>query len=146
MKRSVLLILVLLAVIILGLFYYQFSSMNRGYNDENLFKSAEKENTKVKIINEENKISNELTQNKNYDLQIKDFIFSNKELKIKKGDSVTWTNLDSIGHTVTSDSGEELNSNILSINKNYKHIFNKVGTFNYHCTPHPYMKGKIIVE
>lgn len=143
MKKSVLFILILLAVVILGLFYYnynyQLSNQNKYVNDINKEIKTDEANKPINNINE-------VITNKNYEIQIKDFAFSTKELKIKKGDSVTWTNFDAVRHTVTSDSGDELNSKLLSTNENYQHTFNEAGIFNYHCVPHPYMKGTIIVE
>jgi hypothetical protein len=29
--------------------------------------------------------------------------------------------------------------------KSYSHKFTKAGTFSYICTPHPFMKGKVVV-
>jgi amicyanin len=81
-----------------------------------------------------------------YRIDIKNFAYSLESLTIKKGDSVIWTNRDSIEHTVTSDSGTELNSALLSQEQEYSHTFTNSGTYNYHCTPHPYMKASIIVE
>lgn len=88
----------------------------------------------------------ESTESKTYNVNIEDFAFSSKELKIKQGDKIVWTNLDSAKHTVTSDAGNELDSELLGEGKSYSHTFNNKGTFSYHCKPHPYMKGKIIVE
>lgn len=143
MKKSVLVVLILLAVVILGLFYYNY---NYQLSDQNKYANAVDKEAKTDEANKPINNINEAITNKDYEIQIKDFAFSTKELKIKKGDSVTWTNIDAIGHTVTSDSGEELNSKLLSRNENYKPTFNKAGIFNYHCVPHPYMKGTIIVE
>ena len=74
------------------------------------------------------------------------FAFSPSGLTIKKGDSVVWTNQDSVGHTVTSDSGSELDSELLSTGESYSYKFANAGIYEYHCTPHPSMKAKIIVE
>jgi amicyanin len=81
-----------------------------------------------------------------HSIEIENFAFQPAELKIEKGDTVIWTNKDSAQHTVTSDSGAELDSGLLSQGETYSHTFNEVGTFDYHCTPHPFMKAKIIVE
>ena len=81
-----------------------------------------------------------------YNIVIENFAFSPSELRIKKGDSIVWTNQDSVRHTVTSDSGNELGSGLLSQGQTYSHTFNTRGTFAYHCAPHPNMKAKIIVE
>ncbi|MBI2046845.1 cupredoxin family copper-binding protein [Candidatus Pacearchaeota archaeon] len=81
-----------------------------------------------------------------YSINIENFAFSPSEIRIKAGDTIVWTNKDSVSHTVTSDSASELSSGFLSRGESYSHKFNTAGTFNYHCAPHPYMKGKIIVE
>jgi amicyanin len=65
------------------------------------------------------------------------------ELRIKKGDTVVWTNTDSMGHTVT---GAGFDSGIIAQGKTYTHTFTTTGTFDYHCTPHPSMVGKVVVE
>ena len=81
-----------------------------------------------------------------YSINIANFAFSPSEIRIKAGDTIVWTNKDSASHTVTSDSASELNSGFLGGGESYSHTFNTAGTFNYHCTPHPYMKAKVIVE
>ena len=30
--------------------------------------------------------------------------------------------------------------------QSYSITFNEAGTYDYHCTPHPFMKAKVIVE
>ena len=79
-------------------------------------------------------------------IKLKNFAFNPSEIIIKKGSVVIWTNEDSYNHDVTSESGDELNSGILSKGQTYSHTFNQAGTFDYYCTIHPSMKGKIIVE
>ena len=81
-----------------------------------------------------------------YNVEISNFAFNPSEVKIKIGDTVTWINEDSAPHTVTSDSGNELNSPQLSNGQNYSRTFSNTGTFNYYCSVHPSMKATIIVE
>ena len=72
-------------------------------------------------------------------------------LTVSKGTTVSWTNGDSTLHTVTSgspeagNSGTEFDSSYLAAGKTFQHPFNTAGTFDYYCTLHPYMKGKVIV-
>jgi len=47
---------------------------------------------------------------------------------------VTWTNNDAVAHTVTSDSGGELNSGVLQPGDSYTYTFNSAGNFYYHCS------------
>jgi len=73
-------------------------------------------------------------------------------LTIPKGTTVTWTNNDDTLHTVTSGSAEEDNpgnifdSSYLTNGKSYNRKFTNAGEFDYFCTLHPYMKGKVIVN
>jgi plastocyanin len=75
---------------------------------------------------------------------IKDFAFSPATIKVKKGTTVTWTNNDSIGHTVTGLNGGP-DSELLDNGESYTFTFNETGTFEYKCTPHPQMKGEVVV-
>ena len=79
-------------------------------------------------------------------IDIINFGFKSNTLRIAKGDTVVWTNLDSVPHTVTSDSGGELNSKPLSHGEKYSHTFGTAGTFTYHCNIHTSMKGTVTVE
>jgi plastocyanin len=76
---------------------------------------------------------------------IHDLAFSPTSITVKKGATVTWTNNDSTAHTVTSDSGSELNSDNLEQGESYSHTFNTVGTFAYHCSIHTNMTAKVTV-
>jgi nitrite reductase (NO-forming) len=77
--------------------------------------------------------------------------FEPETLTVSKGSTVTWTNGDSTLHTVTSgsaesgNSGTEFDSSYLAAGKTFQHPFSTSGTFDYYCTLHPYMKGKVIV-
>jgi len=79
-------------------------------------------------------------------VEIKDYAFSPKTITVKKGTKVTWTNQDSVQHDVTSDTdGKGPSSELLSKGESYSFTFDEVGTFTYHCSPHPYMKGTVVV-
>jgi plastocyanin len=76
--------------------------------------------------------------------EISDFAFVPGTLTVKVGTTVTWTNKDSVGHTVTSDDGI-FDSGILGKGSSFSYKFTTVGTFGYFCTPHPYMVGTVVV-
>ena len=48
-------------------------------------------------------------------------------------------------HTVTSDNNAWPSSPLLDLNKTFSFTFTKAGTYTYHCGPHPFMTGTIIV-
>lgn len=79
-------------------------------------------------------------------IEISNFAFSPNTLTIGIGDTVTWTNKDSAVHTIVSDSGTEINSGSLANGASYSHTFTSAGTYDYHCSIHTSMKGKVIVS
>lgn len=80
-------------------------------------------------------------------VEIKDFKFQPATVNIKVGDTVVWTQNDNTQHTVTIVSGpESFDSGLLSKSQTFSHTFTKSGTYSYKCTPHPGMKGGIVVE
>ena len=104
-------------------------------------KTSTNSQPKIPLINQPSTSASET-----YNVEIKNFAFSPSSLTIKKGDAVIWTNQDSVSHTIKSDSGSEISSQSLSNGGTYSHVFENAGTYNYHCTIHPSMKAKIIVE
>ena len=80
-----------------------------------------------------------------HNVSIQNFAFNQKSITIKKGDTVIWTNKDSVSHTVTGDTGGPA-SGSLNNNGTYSFTFNNTGIFNYHCTPHPSMTGIVVVD
>jgi amicyanin len=71
--------------------------------------------------------------------------FAGDAVTISAGQAVRWTNRDPLEHTVTFDSAEP-GSPPIPPNGSYVHRFDKPGTYTYHCTPHPFMKGVVVVK
>ncbi len=78
-----------------------------------------------------------------HQVNMKNFAFQPRELTIKVGDTVTWTEQDSVSHTTTGDIWD---SGTLSQGQTHSKTFDKAGTYDYDCSYHPSMKGKVIVE
>ena len=82
--------------------------------------------------------------------------FSPKEIKVKVGETVTWTNNDNTIHTVISgtglsdaNKGKDFDSGLSALTttgKTYSHQFTKAGDFPYFCELHPAMIGKVTVS
>lgn len=80
--------------------------------------------------------------------------YSPREINVAAGTTVTWSNEDSVLHTVTSgssngtvgtadglfDSGDMLEGDT------YSYTFDDAGTFEYYCLPHPWMTGVVNVS
>ena len=71
-------------------------------------------------------------------------------LVVSKGTTVTWTNLDTVTHTVESGTHDEpfdlFDSGSLNPGASFSYTFDKEGAFEYHCDPHPYMIGIVVVQ
>ena len=71
-------------------------------------------------------------------------------ITIKQGQQVTWSNEDVAFHTVTSGLYDEpsdlFDSGHLDPEQKFIVSFDELGTFDYFCTLHPWMAGKVIVE
>ncbi|HEX2094990.1 MAG TPA: cupredoxin family copper-binding protein [Longimicrobiaceae bacterium] len=78
-------------------------------------------------------------------VQIRNFAFGSGEIRVSRGTQVTWVNCDTEGHTSTSD-GTGWNSGLIAPNATYARTFAQPGRYPYHCEPHPFMKGTVIVE
>ena len=78
-------------------------------------------------------------------VNISGFAFVPSTLTVSVGTTVTWTNKDSVTHTVTSNDNL-FNSGDLAPNATFEFTFNQKGTFGYHCSIHTFMTGEIIVE
>ena len=101
----------------------------------------------IKMMNAPIKMNNiNNTQNSANNIQISGYAFNPSTLTINVGESVSWINKDTMAHTVTSDTGTELNSTPISNGRSYTHTFSTAGTFSYHCTIHPSMKATIVVK
>jgi plastocyanin len=67
------------------------------------------------------------------------------EITVSVGTAVTWTNDDATIHTVT-DKGGSFDSSIIAPGATWEHTFDTAGEFDYYCTLHPFMTGKVIVN
>lgn len=76
---------------------------------------------------------------------MKNLAFNPATVTIKVGESVTWTNQDSMTHTVVADKGE-FKSGDLGAGASFTFKFDKAGTYSYHCSIHPSMTGTITVQ
>lgn len=83
-----------------------------------------------------------------YIIAIRDFAFHPDSLAVPVGATVTWINCEippQEPHTTTSDSSV-WNSPELSPGDRFSHTFPTPGGFPFHCTPHPFMTGKVVVQ
>jgi plastocyanin len=78
-------------------------------------------------------------------IQIKRTGFVPASVTINHDDSVTWTNIDTIDHQVVANGGS-FASPILKAGKSWTHTFRNGGTFRYHDSLHPTLRGTLVVR
>jgi len=71
--------------------------------------------------------------------------FNPVSITVSNGTTITWTNKESMIHTVTSDS-LFFNSGDMGKDKTFSYTFNKPGTYPYRCIYHSNMKGTVVVQ
>jgi len=80
------------------------------------------------------------------DVSIKKFEYIPKQITIKKGTTVRWTNNEKRQyHNVWFKDRSESEPDYFFPEETYQLDFNETGTFSYHCGPHPKMQGVVIV-
>ena len=81
---------------------------------------------------------------------LEDVCYIPSNIVVEKGKSVTWLNEDSSFHSVTSGFYPEpsglFDSGHLDPYQSYTLSFDDLGTYDYFCTLHPWMKAQVIVE
>jgi len=81
-------------------------------------------------------------------VQFGDYFYRADRVRIDPGDTVAWTNVGEILHTVTSRRGtpERFNSGNKDVGEKFTRTFTKPGTYDYLCTIHPgFMEGVVQV-
>jgi len=78
-------------------------------------------------------------------VSIKDFNFGDP-LDVAVGTTVTWTNEDSVPHTVTQDGSGGFQSGKIDPGGTFSFTFDQAGTFDYHCEYHANMKSTVTVK
>ncbi len=78
-------------------------------------------------------------------VSMKDIQFNPKSVTAKVGQTIKWTNDDSVDHNVTARSGATFKSSTFGQGGTYSFKAAKAGTIKYVCTIHPGMEGTIIV-
>ena len=75
--------------------------------------------------------------------------FNHPEVRVKAGETVFWTNVDGVSHTVTSAAQgvpeDAFDSGYIGPGQSFALRFDRPGEYSYTCTVHPQMNGTVIV-
>ena len=130
MKRTLTIVIIPLVVIAGAWFYLT----NKSAVDAPATTTAQKTTTNTNQSNIEAKVD------------IKNTMFTPSQVSIDNGGTVTWTNNDTVAHNVIVDNGEGPSSDLIQPGSSYSYEFTKPGSYQYHCSVHPSMRGTIVVR
>ncbi len=77
-------------------------------------------------------------------VSIANFAFTPGEITIAPGESVTWTNDDGAPHGLEYHDGAP-GTDLLLPGASFSRRFDRPGTYDYNCSVHPYMTGRVVV-
>lgn len=84
--------------------------------------------------------------NGQYQINIDNFSFTPATLTVPVGTKVTWTNKDDVPHTVVSTNNAFTHSPALDTDDSFSYTFTRPGTYEYYCSIHPKMLGRIVAR
>jgi plastocyanin len=77
-------------------------------------------------------------------ITIDNFSFNRDTITVPVGTTIVWENDDDIPHNVVATDGV-FRSSALDTEDKFSFTFNKAGTFDYFCSLHSFMKGRVVV-
>jgi len=77
-------------------------------------------------------------------VEMRAMAFAPLHIEVNAGATVAFTNRDQLEHTVTANDGS-WDSGPIAPGGTWRHSFAQPGTYPFHCTPHPFMTGVVVV-
>jgi amicyanin len=77
-------------------------------------------------------------------MNMQNFAYQVANMQVRAGTTVTWTNQDSVPHSITFKNGMK-DSGLLYQGQSFSYTFNTPGTYQYYCSVHPYMVATVTV-
>ncbi len=78
-------------------------------------------------------------------ITIGNFTFGPEVATVPVGATVTWVNGDDIPHNIVAVE-KSFKSKVLDTDDRFSFTFSKAGTYEYFCSIHPHMTGKVVVK
>lgn len=138
MRKSTLLAIIVLAILVVG---GAVALTHKSNNNPTSSSNSSTQNTNSTTSN-----ANQASQTGSID--IKNMMFTPSQITVAKGGTVTWTNNDTTTHRVVDDLTNVggPSSGDIAPGSTYSFNFTKTGSFQYHCSIHPSMRGTIVVK
>ena len=78
-------------------------------------------------------------------VSIANFTFTPAEITVAPGETVTWINDDGAPHGLEYQDGAK-GTDLLLPGASFSRQFDRPGTYDYNCSVHPYMTGRVVVR
>lgn len=78
-------------------------------------------------------------------INLRDLAYRPASIEIEAGTTVEWVNGDPLAHTVTA-ADTTFDSGLIEPGRSWRRTFPVPGTWRFACTPHPFMRGVIVVR
>ena len=78
-------------------------------------------------------------------VEMRAMAFAPLRIEVNAGATVAFTNRERLEHTVTANDGS-WDSGPIAPGGTWRHTFAQPGTYPFHCTPHPFMTGVVVVK
>jgi 3',5'-cyclic AMP phosphodiesterase CpdA len=78
------------------------------------------------------------------EVTVDNFSFAPVAAAVPVGATVTWTNRDDVPHNIVSTQ-QKFKSPVLDTDERFAHRFDAPGTYDYYCSIHPKMTGRVVV-
>jgi len=80
------------------------------------------------------------------EIGIDNFSFTPPVLTVKAGTTIVWINKDDVPHLIVNVQNKFRQSPVLDTDQRFRATLIKPGTYDYFCSLHPKMQGKIVVQ
>jgi YVTN family beta-propeller protein len=118
---------------------------NEGSNSLSVVDLANGKTTTVPVGNAPRKVVVQRQETARTRVTIDNFAFTPAVATIDAGESLTWSNMDGAPHQIGFQDGAS-GSDALFPGKSYSRTFDKPGSYEYFCTFHKFMTGRIVVK
>ncbi|HEY4303188.1 MAG TPA: metallophosphoesterase [Gemmatimonadaceae bacterium] len=80
------------------------------------------------------------------EIGIDNFSFTPPVLEVKAGTAITWINKDDVPHLIVNVQNKFKQSTVLDTDQRFTVTLSKPGTYDYFCSLHPKMQGRVVVS
>ena len=76
---------------------------------------------------------------------IQNLAFAPARIEVARGTVIEWTNRDQVQHSVTARDGT-FDSGLIDPGARFRRTFDRAGTYEIYCRPHPFMRMTVVVR